>query len=105
MTELDFPLSGDDQEDKFPGDDRQEPQKPNEQWVIDENYEQNHRTAKRLAFFIMGCLVQEQVVQLGKTHGDVMSDFEVGLSLITECLCGNLIEDDLPQLPFDWRCE
>lgn len=78
-----------------------------ESWPTDEVKAalEEHENAKRLAFFIMGCLVQQQVVELGKCHSDVMSDFEIGLSIITECLRGNLIEGDLPHLPFDWSCD
>lgn len=91
-------------DDMIPDDPDQKPGEPKEQWVLDPNFEENTKTAKRLAFFIMGCLIQEQVVPIGK-HGDLMSDIEVGVGIITECLRGNLLEDDLPQLPFDWSAE
>jgi hypothetical protein len=92
-------------EDMFGGNPRQEPQKPNEEFVFDENYYKQHSTAMRFAFFIMGCLANEMVVGISDKNAGDCSDFMCGVAIITECLTGNLIEDDLPKLPFDWRVD
>lgn len=118
MTDLKFPPSSDESDDsypewlnkypsqpddKFPGDDRQEPQEPKEQWVFnpDCNKELYKKATYKMACLIMGCLVLEEVVQTAD-HDDLgSSDMAVGIRIIAKCLEGNLLDKFL-DLPFDY---
>lgn len=103
MTDSMIPNPSDDDTNEFKP--SQEPERPKEQWVYspDTNdakalYKSN---AYKLACFIMGCLIQEEVVTCSD-HNDLgCSDMAVGIKIIATCLEGNLSEG-FTILPFEW---
>lgn len=55
-----------------------------------------------LAAFIMGSLVQAQVIQIGMFDSDAISDFQCGIRIVAACLKGLKRDDDRNPLPFEW---
>lgn len=117
MTELNFHASSSDDYDDMPhlpdesseyksishdGPD-QEPEEPKMQWVYDPHADDElHKSSEyKMACFIMGCLIHEDVVTT-HDHNDIgSSDMRVGINIIANCLKGNLL-DSFTELPFDF---
>lgn len=99
MTDSMIPNPSDDDTGEF---EPVEPKKPQEQWVYDPHARDEFFKSReyKMACFIMGCLVHEEVVTT-KDHNDMgSSDMSVGISIIARCLQGNLV-DGYTELPFD----
>jgi len=97
------PTNDDDDTGEFP---TVEPEAPKEQWVYSPGSNDEKALYKsreyKLACFIMGCLVNEEVVGVTDHGVDVgSSDMAVGIRIIATCLEGNLAEG-FTNLPFEW---
>jgi hypothetical protein len=66
------------------------------------NVVRKYNPSYALAAFVMGCLIQEQVVELSSNESDAMSDLQAGIRIIAACLKDYTIPEDHPKLPFDW---
>lgn len=97
MTDSINPPANDDDTNEF-----QPVDQPKEQWVYDPHAKDKlHKSAEyKMACFIMGCLIHEEVVTTSD-HNDIgTSDMTVGIQVIARCLQGNLL-DSFTELPFD----
>jgi len=100
-SEIDRDLSAE-FDDMFGDYDHQEPQEPKEQWVFDSHHnDELYKTAEyKMACFIMGTLIHEEVVTTAD-HSDLgCSDMAYGIRIIAKCLQGNLL-NSFTELPFD----
>lgn len=55
-----------------------------------------------LAAFIIGCLIQEQVIQINELGSDEVSDLQCGIRIVAACLKNYDKGAGRYNLPFEW---
>lgn len=104
MTDSMIPPTEDDDTGEFSPGDTYPEERPHQQFeLIPERRDAYYKTREyKLACFIMGCLIQEEVVSTSD-HNDLgSSDMAIGIQIIAACLEGNLDPEGFPDLPFEW---